>query len=141
MVDVHHKPATRRRAVAEGFVRMNADTQRALNEGTEKGDALAVSRIAGIQAAKNTWNVIPLCHAVPLSHVSVELQSDSGGVRVRATAETVASTGVEMEALNAVSAACLTLYDMLKALERGIVIDSIRLVQKSGGQSGDWTRA
>ncbi|MEO1171613.1 MAG: cyclic pyranopterin monophosphate synthase MoaC [Myxococcota bacterium] len=140
MVDVGEKPATRRRAVAEGFVRMKASTRRVLESGSKKGDALAVARIAGVQGAKRTADLIPLCHPIALSHVTVELKPQRGGVKVTATCETVGPTGVEMEALSAVSAACLTLYDMLKAVERGIEIDSIRLLKKSGGRSGSWSR-
>lgn len=140
MVDVSEKQPTKRRAVAEGFVRMKAATRKALAEGGKKGDALAVARIAGIQAAKRTPELIPLCHSVALSHVSVELLPKRGGVAIRATAETLAPTGVEMEALTAASVAALTLYDMLKAVERGMEIESVRLVEKSGGRSGTWTR-
>lgn len=137
MVDIGSKPATRRRAVAEGFVRMKPATRRELERGA-KGDALAVARIAGIQAAKKTAELVPLCHPVALSHVSLELKPQRGGVKIRAVAETVGATGVEMEALCAVSVAGLTLYDMLKAVERGIVIEQVRMVEKSGGRSGRW---
>lgn len=140
MVDVSDKVPSRRRAVAEGFVRMTAKTRRSLESGSQKGDALAVARVAAIQAAKRASELIPLCHPVALSHVSIELTPQRGGVKVVAVCETVGPTGVEMEALSAVSGACLTLYDMLKGLERGIEIESIRLVQKSGGRSGDWSR-
>ncbi len=119
---------------------MKATTRKALAEGGKKGDALAVARIAGIQAAKRTPELIPLCHSVALSHVAVELTPKRGGVAIRATAETVAGTGVEMEALTAASVAALTLYDMLKAIERGMEIESVRLVEKSGGRSGHWRR-
>ncbi|MEO0812484.1 MAG: cyclic pyranopterin monophosphate synthase MoaC [Myxococcota bacterium] len=140
MVDVSEKTASKRRAVAQGFVKMKPATRKALAEGAKKGDALAVARIAGIQAAKRTPELIPLCHSVPLSHVSLELTPKRGGVAIQAVAETVAGTGVEMEALTAVSVAALTLYDMLKALEKGMEIEAVRLVEKSGGRSGTWTR-
>ncbi|MEO0459582.1 MAG: cyclic pyranopterin monophosphate synthase MoaC [Myxococcota bacterium] len=138
MVDIASKPATRRRAVAEGFVRMKPATRRELEHGAAKGDALAVARVAGIQAAKKTAELVPLCHPVALSHVSLELKAQRGGVKIRAVAETVGPTGVEMEALCAVSVAGLTLYDMLKAVERGMVIEQVRLVEKTGGRSGRW---
>ncbi len=139
MVDVGDKPATRRRAVAEGRLRMQEAT-RALIEGNAlgKGDALAVARIAGILAAKKTGELIPLCHPLSLSHVEVELTPESSAIRCRATVETTGPTGVEMEALSAVSIALLTLYDMAKAVERGMTIETIRLLEKSGGRSGDW---
>jgi len=139
MVDVGSKDATHRRAIAEAFVRMSAKTRRLLQEGSEKGDALAVARVAGIQAAKKTSELIPLCHTVALTKVAVQLTPQRGGVRVRAQAETVFQTGVEMEALTAASVAALTLYDMLKSAERGIVIENIRLLEKTGGSSGSWS--
>jgi len=142
MVDVGDKAASHRIAVAEGVIRMSPDTLAALEAGhLKKGDALAVARIAGIMAAKRTAEIIPLCHPLPLTHVAVELDTDpaAGAVHCRARTETRGSTGVEMEALNAVQAALLTVYDMCKALDRGMVIDGIRLRHKSGGRSGDWT--
>lgn len=141
MVDVGAKAETGRVALAEGTVTMSADTLEAIEAGNvKKGDVVAVSRIAGIMAAKRTADLIPLCHPVALSAVSVDLAPDPAlpGFRVTARAATTGRTGVEMEALTAVSAACLTLYDMAKALDRGMTIGGIRLVSKSGGRSGDW---
>jgi cyclic pyranopterin phosphate synthase len=141
MVDVGAKDETRRVAVAEGAVAMSSDTLSAIEAGNlKKGDVLAVSRIAGIMAAKRTSELIPLCHPVPLEKVSVDLEADPDlpGYRVRAEAVTTGRTGVEMEALTAVSTACLTLYDMAKAMDRGMTIGPIRLLEKSGGRSGDW---
>jgi cyclic pyranopterin phosphate synthase len=141
MVNVGEKAATRRRAVAEGRVRFGEEAWGLLRQNRlAKGDALAVARLAGIQAAKRTDEWIPLCHTVPLSHLDVDFEPDDDGsrLRVRATAEATWTTGVEMEALVAVSAACLALYDMAKAVDRGITIETIRLVEKSGGRSGDW---
>lgn len=141
MVDVGAKEETGRMAVAEGAVTMTAGTLEAIEAGNlKKGDVLAVARIAGIMAAKRTADLIPLCHPIPLTSVSVELEPDRAlpGVRVRARAATTGKTGVEMEALTAVSAACLTLYDMAKAMDRGMVIGPIRLLEKAGGRSGHW---
>jgi indole-3-glycerol phosphate synthase len=141
MVDVGAKAETAREAVAEGAVTMNADTLRAIEAGNlKKGDVLAVSRVAGIMAAKRTADLIPLCHPVPLTSVAVDLEADETlpGYRVRARAATTGRTGVEMEALTAVTAACLTLYDMAKAMDRGMVIGPVRLCEKSGGRSGHW---
>jgi len=141
MVDVGDKATTRRRAVARGSVRLGERAYALLRENRlAKGDALAVARLAGIQAAKRTDEWIPLCHSVPLSHLDVEFEPDDAGSRlhVRATASATWTTGVEMEALVAVSAACLALYDMAKAVDRGIAIEDIRLLEKSGGRSGDW---
>jgi cyclic pyranopterin phosphate synthase len=143
MVDVSQKQATPRRAVARGFVAMKPETLAALKAGnTPKGDVLAVARIAGIQAAKRTPELIPLCHAVQLTGVEVELvpSAEPAGVSVTATARAFDRTGVEMEALVAVSAAALTLYDMLKAVDRGMRITNVELVAKSGGRSGDFRR-
>lgn len=141
MVDVGAKPATTREATAEGRIAMSAEAARAIAEGSgKKGDALAVARVAGIMAAKRTSELIPLCHPVPLSHVRVELLPDESGVTVRATCACTGPTGVEMEALTAVSVALLTLYDMAKAIDRGMMIGPIALLAKSGGQSGDWVR-
>lgn len=144
MVDVGGKPATARRAVAGGFVRLAAEALEALAAGSlAKGDALAAARLAGIQAAKKTSDLIPLCHPLPLTHLAVELTIDrpAGGIRIRAEARTTGPTGVEMEALTAVAGAALTLYDMAKAIDRGIVIEEIALLEKEGGRSGRWTRA
>jgi cyclic pyranopterin phosphate synthase len=139
MVDVSGKPPTDRMAVAEGSVRMAPATLALLTEGP-KGDALAVARVAGIMAAKRTADLIPLCHPLPLSKVTLDLDPDEGlpGVRVTATVRTTGPTGVEMEALTAVSVAALTLYDMLKAADRGMVIGGVRLRLKEGGASGRW---
>lgn len=139
MVDVGHKVATRRVAVAEARLRMEPGTRASLRDGT-KGDAIAVARIAGIQAAKSTSSLIPLCHPLPLSAVSIDLEEYEGGVRIVSRAETTGPTGVEMEALCAASVAALTLYDMLKSVERGMVIEEVALLEKSGGKSGPWTR-
>lgn len=136
MVDVGGKLATRRRAVAQCEVRLSAAARRALRDGSAKGDTLAAARLAGIQAAKRTWELIPLCHPLPLSHLAVELQPMRGGLRVRAIAETTGPTGVEMEALTAASVAALTLYDMLKAIDKGMRIENLHLVEKVGGKSG-----
>lgn len=143
MVDVGRKPATRRRAVAEGTIRLGDESYRLLKEnGLEKGDALGIARLAGIQAGKRTADWIPLCHTVPLDHLEVEiaLEEASRSARVTATAAARFTTGVEMEALVAVSAACLALYDMVKGVERGAVIEGIGLVEKAGGRSGTWRR-
>lgn len=141
MVDVGHKPATRRMAVAEARVKLGVAARRELNSPqAKKGDVLATVRLAGIQAAKRTSELIPLCHPIPLSHVKVEVLPRSWGVSIQARAETVAGTGVEMEAMTAASVAALTLYDMLKAVERGIVIERVCLLRKEGGRSGTWTR-
>jgi cyclic pyranopterin monophosphate synthase len=141
MVDVGDKPTTERIAVAEGFIRMAPETLE-LIEGsrTPKGDPLVVARIAGIQGAKRTADLIPLCHPLALSHVAVEVEIDRGrpGVRVQATTRVSARTGVEMEALTAVATALLTVYDMLKAADRGMTIEGVRLLRKRGGRSGAW---
>lgn len=142
MVDVSHKPATARRAVAEGYIRLNAGTRAALAERvTPKGDVLAIAQLAGIMAAKRTADLIPLCHPLPLTHVAVHLELNAAGLRCEAVTQTTANTGVEMEALTAVQVALLTVYDMCKSLERGMVIEGVRLLEKSGGRSGDWRAA
>ena len=142
MVDVGDKPATRRVAVAEARVRLGAAARRELaSKKARKGDVAAAARIAGIAAAKRTSDLIPLCHPIPLTRVEVDLHAMRGGVRVVARAETVGPTGVEMEALTAAAVAALTLYDMLKAVERGITIESVRLLEKHGGRSGSWVRS
>jgi cyclic pyranopterin phosphate synthase len=130
MVDVGSKPLSRRRAVARATVRMAAATAERLHE-LPKGDALTTAQIAGIQAAKRTGELIPLCHPLPLSHVSVELEVVAGAVEIVATAETTAQTGVEMEALTAASVAALTVYDMAKAIDKEMVIGDVRLVEKT----------
>jgi len=139
MVDVGAKPATGRRAVAAGRIAMSASALDAIRSGNApKGDVLSTARIAGIMAAKRTADLIPLCHPLALTKVSVDFTWEAGGVSVRATAATTGPTGVEMEALTAASVALLTLYDMAKALDRAMVIEGIRLLEKSGGRSGDW---
>ena len=141
MVDVSDKPATAREAMAEGFVRMSAATKAlALSGEAKKGDVRATAEIAGVMAAKRTADLIPLCHTLALSKVEVVVEPADEGLQVRARVKTTGPTGVEMEALTAVSVACLTLYDMLKAAERGMTIEAVRLVEKSGGASGDWRR-
>lgn len=143
MVDVGDKPATRRRAVAEGTISMQADTLAlVVSGGHKKGDVLAVARIAGIMAAKRTSELVPLCHPIALTRVEVELQADTGGnlIRCTASAETVGPTGVEIEALTAVQIALLTIYDMCKAVDRGMVISGVQLLSKDGGRSGAWSR-
>jgi cyclic pyranopterin phosphate synthase len=141
MVDVSDKPATARTATAEGFVAMAKETLALLESGdTPKGDVIATARIAVIMAAKRTHELIPLCHPLNLSKVTVNLKTNATppGVRVTAEVKTTGPTGVEMEALTAVSVACLTLYDMLKAVDRAMHFEGIRLVEKSGGRSGDY---
>lgn len=143
MVDVGAKSVTEREAIASAFVRMRPQTMKVLTEGSAaKGDVLATARIAGIQAAKRTPELIPLCHHVALAGVEVRFAPDPDGVRLRieARARAVDRTGVEMEALTAASVAALTVYDMLKAIDRAMVIEEVRLEAKSGGRSGDWTR-
>jgi len=141
MVDVGGKPVTRRRAVASCTVTMRAETAAAIAGGTVgKGDVLAVARVAGIQAAKRTGEAIPLCHPIPLTSVQVDLSVGPDSVTVTATAETVGQTGVEMEALHACAVAALTIYDMCKSADRGMVIGGLGLVEKTGGASGDWRR-
>ncbi len=143
MVDVGDKPESRRIAVAEGRIDMLEGTLKLVAEGRhKKGDVLAVARVAGIMAAKRTAELIPLCHPLPLSRVDVDLVplADSAAIQCRVTVETVARTGVEMEALTAVQVALLTVYDMCKAVDRGMTIGKVRLMEKSGGRSGRWRR-
>ena len=143
MVDVSGKPPTARRAVAEAFVACTAPTLSLIIDGaTTKGDVLTVAELAGVMAGKRTSDLIPLCHPIPLTDLLVQIVPDraAGGLRIRTEAATVGSTGVEMEALTAASVAALTVYDMVKSVERGVEIRSIRLVSKSGGKSGDWVR-
>src|SRR5690606_8052331 len=141
MVDVSAKAETRREAVAEGEIRMSAAARRAIRERTvAKGDPLQTARLAGIMAAKRTGDLIPLCHPLPLTSVDVDLTPRRTGYRIVARVGTIARTGVEMEALVAVSAAALALYDMLKAIDRGMEIGPIRLREKRGGRSGDYRR-
>lgn len=141
MVDVSAKDPSVRLAVAESLVVMKPEILQSLRNGEiPKGDVLATARIAGIQAAKKCSDLIPLCHPLPLSKVSIDLQIESDLVRIRATCKTTGKTGVEMEALTAASVAALTIYDMCKALDKGIEITNTRLLQKTGGKSGDWSR-
>jgi cyclic pyranopterin phosphate synthase len=139
MVDVSAKVATRREATASAFVVLSAAVLAALPS-NPKGNPLEVARFAGIQAAKRTADLIPMCHPLPLSFVDVAASVEEGGVSIRATAATTANTGVEMEALTAVSVAALTVYDMCKALDKSIVIREVRLERKTGGKSGDYSR-
>lgn len=143
IVDIGDKAVTRRRAVAQARIIAKAETVAAIMGGSlKKGDALAVARIAGIMAAKKTSELIPLCHTIALSKVSVDIEQEGDtALVIRAAAETIGQTGVEMEALVAASTAALTLYDMAKALDREMVVTDICLVQKSGGKSGDFVRA
>lgn len=149
MVDVGAKDETHRVAVAEGRIEMRPETLRLIREGEhDKGDVLGVARIAAIQAAKRTAELIPLCHPVPLTRIEVDLEAAAGNrdthphaVRCRARAETVARTGVEMEALTAVQVGLLAIYDMCKAADRGMTIAGVRLLEKSGGRSGHWRAA
>ena len=141
MVDVSAKPATAREAVARGRVRLAAATLALVTAGrVGKGDVIGIAELAGIMGAKRTAELIPLCHPLALSMVTVRVTVAAPGLVVEATARTTGPTGVEMEALTAVSVACLTIYDMLKAAERGISIEAIELVAKSGGKSGEWRR-
>ena len=144
MVDVGPKDATARRAVAEATLRMSPQTAAAISErDAPKGDAIGTARIAGIQAAKRTDELIPLAHPLPLTHVDVEIRviPEEGLVEVVAEAKTMARTGVEMEAMTACAISALTVYDMAKALERGIRIERLQLLEKSGGRSGEWRRS
>jgi cyclic pyranopterin phosphate synthase len=140
MVDVADKAATVREATAECIVRMAAETVEAVRAGTAKGDALQVARVAGIMAAKRTPDLIPLTHPLPLTSVTVDFDYVTDGVRVVAKARVVGQTGVEMEALMAAAVAGLTLIDMTKGVERGVYLESVRLLEKSGGRSGTWRR-
>jgi len=141
MVDVGDKPETRRTAVAECFVRMTPETVSALRDATlTKGDALGVARVAGILAAKRTPDLIPLCHPLPITSVEVEFEVGDSGVRIEATARVTGQTGVEMEALTAAAVAGLTVIDMVKSLEKGVSLESVRLLSKGGGKSGEWHR-
>jgi cyclic pyranopterin phosphate synthase len=141
MVDVSEKTATERVAIAEGHVRMAASTLTAIVAGdAKKGDVIGAARVAGIFAAKKTADLIPLCHPLSLTKVSIDIAPDDAlpGLAVRAEARCVGPTGVEMEALTAVSIACLTIYDMAKAIDRGMRIEAVRLIEKRGGKSGEW---
>ena len=141
MVDVTAKDETVRLARAEAFVGMSTSTVRLLRKnGLPKGNAIEVARIAGIQAGKRTSELIPLCHPLPLTHLDVSIDVADGGARIETTARTKAETGVEMEALTAAAVTALTLYDMCKAVEKGISIGPVRLLEKTGGKSGHWKR-
>jgi cyclic pyranopterin phosphate synthase len=143
MVDVSAKEVTARRATAEAFVTLNAETlSLVIDGGGTKGDVLTVAELAGVMAGKRTADLIPLCHPLPLTDLVVSVTPDraEGGLRIRAEAATTAQTGVEMEALTAASVAALTVYDMVKGVERGVEIRSVRLISKSGGRSGEWRR-
>ncbi|MDD2769058.1 MAG: cyclic pyranopterin monophosphate synthase MoaC [Methylococcus sp.] len=143
MVDVGNKPSTTRTAVAEGYIVMQPETLRLiLSGGHKKGDVLGIARIAGIMGAKRTADLIPLCHPIPITHVDLALEPEPEASRIRcqATVQTVGQTGVEMEALTAVQVALLTIYDMCKAVDRGMSIESVRLMEKVGGKSGHWRR-
>jgi cyclic pyranopterin monophosphate synthase len=144
MVDVSAKPESERTAVAEGAVRMSRDAfEQVAAQTVAKGDVLAVAEVAGTMGAKRTGELIPLCHPLPLDLVQVEarLEPELPGVRVTALARTIARTGVEMEAMTAVAVACLTVYDMVKSIDRGMSIEEVRLVSKTGGTRGDWRRS
>ena len=143
MVDVAGKAVTHRSALAEGMIKMQAETLALITAGGhKKGDVLGVARVAGIMAAKKTAELVPLCHPLTLTRIEIELEpvAEGPGVRCRARVETEGQTGVEMEALNAVQVALLTIYDMCKAVDRGMSMESVRLLEKSGGRSGHWTR-
>ena len=143
MVDISDKPATARRAVAEAFVALSPETLSLVVDGSgPKGDVLGVAELAGVMAGKRTWELIPLTHPIGLTDLVVSVTPDraGGGLRIRAEAATTGQTGVEMEALTAASVAALTAYDMVKGVERGVEIRSVRLVSKTGGRSGDWRR-
>ena len=140
MVDVSAKAETRRQAIAEGRILIAASALDAIRAGSvKKGDVLAVARVAGIMAAKKTADLIPLCHPLPISGVTLDLEIEAGGIRATAAVVTTYTTGIEMEAMTAVSVALLTVYDMAKALDRGMRIEGVRLLSKTGGKSGDWT--
>jgi cyclic pyranopterin phosphate synthase len=142
MVDVSAKPASAREAIAEGLVRMSPATRDlALGGGARKGDVRAAAEIAGVMAAKRTADLIPLCHPLALTKIDVKVEPHEAGLTVRAVVATTGPTGVEMEALTAVAVACLTIYDMLKAVQRDMVVEGVRLIEKRGGVSGDWRAA
>lgn len=140
MVDVGGKPATQRRAVASGRITMSAQALAAIRAGNApKGDVLGTARIAGIMAAKRTGDLIPMCHPLGLEAVSIEFAYEEGAIRVTATASLTGKTGVEIEAMTAASIALLTIYDMAKSIDKGMVIEGVRLIAKTGGKSGNWT--
>jgi len=139
MVDVSAKPDTQRRAVASGRITMSAEAAAAIRDGAvAKGDVLAVARVAGIMAAKRTGELIPLCHPLPITSVTIDLTPHEAGITATATVTTAGKTGVEMEAMTAVSVALLTIYDMAKAVDKSMTIGGVRLIEKTGGKSGDW---
>ncbi len=143
MVDIGDKPPTKRRAVAEGYIDMQAETLKLILQGEpKKGNVLGIAKVAGIMASKKTAELIPLCHPIALTKVELDLipQPEASRIRCLATVETIAPTGVEMEALTAVQIALLTIYDMCKSVDRGMTLHTIRLLEKSGGQSGLWRR-
>src|SRR3954468_23154487 len=143
MVDVSAKPPTARRATAEAFVTLEQETISAIVDGEmKKGDVLTVAEIAGVMAAKKTSDLIPLCHPIPITDLVVEItpERNAGGVRIRASAATVAGTGVEMEAMTAAAVAALTVYDMVKGVDRSAAVSDLRLIEKLGGKSGEWHR-
>ena len=143
MVDVGEKASTQRTAIAEGYIEMRQETLQLIIDGNhKKGDVLAVARIAGIMGSKKTSDLIPLCHPLPITHVEINLTAETGYNRVRCqtTVKTNGQTGVEMEALTATQIALLTIYDMCKAVDRGMVIQSVQLLEKDGGKSGHWRR-
>ena len=141
MVDVGDKPSTSREAVARGTIAMSADARAAIRDGAvAKGDPLQLARVAGIMAAKATSTLIPLCHPLPIDHASVEITATRQGYAIEARVRTHGKTGVEMEALTAASVAALTIYDMVKAVDKTMVIDAVRLIEKRGGKSGTYTR-
>ena len=142
MVDVSSKSPTHRVAIAEAFVRLSEETlERLRTANLKKGDALAVARIAGLSAVKKTPDLLPLAHPLSVSHAAVDIELQTDGVRIETRVETTGSTGVEMEALTSATAAALNLYDMLKAYERGAVIERVQLLEKRGGRSGTWRRS
>jgi cyclic pyranopterin phosphate synthase len=143
MVDIADKPSTARRAIAAGRILMQAETLELIQQGGhKKGDVLGVARIAGIMATKRTADLVPMCHPLALTHVAVEFETDpdAGAIECTVTAETTGQTGVEMEALTGVQVTLLTIYDMCKSVDRGMVISDVRLLEKSGGKSGHWKR-
>jgi len=141
MVDVTEKPMSVRRAVAESFIRLSPETLALISKGKlPKGNALETARLAGILAAKKTPHLIPLCHPLPLTHVDVQVEARNNGIRFVSSVTCTGPTGVEMEALTAASVAALTLYDMIKAVQKGATIERVRLLEKSGGKSGTYTR-
>ena len=141
MVDVGDKDVTRREATATGRIAMSAEAVAAIRAGAvKKGDVIAVARVAGIMAAKRTSDLVPLCHPLPITHASLDLDVTDDGVAATATVRTDGKTGVEMEALTAVSVALLTVYDMAKAIDKAMILHDIQVIAKSGGRSGDWQR-